>query len=355
MVDNGQPPSDQPPAGQPAPPTPGRPSAEEMAKELRQSVRRNRRRQKGRRIVGLAALALLAALVAWWLWPRPAPVHVRVVVFDQLAVADQPTTLRIGTEPDDARVAAWGGKDVFFMEGNNLFTPTPEPSVVKIQTDATGQGTVEKSFPGTAEIVIIEASYVEKKPHLPVYYRDKGQVFVWPLKSNLLAIELTPGLKNADRLAALAAALAEARTSGWKVVYLATEPDRPLKYQPLRDWAHELMSASAAPRQQLPVELVLAAAGSPAASLPPAEGPPERLPTGPVLGRVKYFDGTPADQARADVLALLKKQFQGHVVRAEVSDKNLTLYVIRSPQADSIVSVPGSWQQLVPALKQAGL
>jgi hypothetical protein len=348
MVDKDQP-SEQPSAA-PAPKAATAARAEEMAKQLRQAVRRSPRWQKGRRLFGFATLVVLVALVAWWLWPRPGPVHVYVIAFDQVAVADQPAHLRIATEPTDPQAKSWGDKDIYFQDAGLLAGANAKPNVITLRTDAKGQVTLERVFPTGVEVANIEVSYVEPESKSPVYHRDKGRVFVWPPKTALLVVELTESLKKASDLPKLAEALRAAGNDGWKAVYLATEPDRPLLYQGLRDWAHEHMGHDAGPTVQLPTEVVLAVSGGGTAG---AGAAPADLPAGPVLGRLSYFDGAAADQVRADVLAALKKQFQGTVVRAVVSEKGLTLYVVRSPQADRVVVVPGSWQQLAAALKQA--
>jgi hypothetical protein len=314
-------PSDQPP---PAPLPAAK--AEEMARQLRAAVRRSRPWGKGRKVFAVAAVAVVAALMAWWWWPRPEPVRVEVIAFDQLTVPDQETAVRIGTEPVDPKAQSWGDQEVYWQELKPPAAQTEADVTVAVRTDKKGLATVMRSFAGTPPFALVEARYLDKSSKPQWESTSRGRVFTWPLKTRLVVIELTTVNKSGDSLAAMSTALEEAQAMGWKVVYLALGPARPLGYQDERNWAHQQMVEEAKPQQ---------------------------LPTGPVLGRSTYFDGADHHEAREQILDGLKKQFQGHVVLVEASKDGLSAKAVGVPPATGTVSIrPGSWRDLAAALKQ---
>jgi hypothetical protein len=320
---------DQPPS-EPPPPAPKQPlpaaKAEELARQLRAAVRRSRPWGKGRKVVAVVALAVVALPLAWWFWPRPEPVHVEVIAFDQLTVPGQETTVRIGTEAVDPKAESWGDQQVYWQELKPPGAQTAADDTVTLRTDKKGMATVKRPFAATPPYALVEARYLDKRSKPPWESASRGRVFVWPVKTRLVVIELTTENKSADNMAALSAALEEAQAMGWKVVYLALGPARPLGYQAERDWAHQQMAEDAKPHQ---------------------------LPTGPVLGRSTYFAGADLQQAREEILAGLKKQFQGHVVLVEASKDTLTAKAVGVPPASGVVLIqPGSWQDLAAVLKQ---
>jgi hypothetical protein len=321
MLYKDQPPSDPPPV---APVPPAAADAEQLAKQLRVAIRQSRPWSKGRKAVGLALLVVLTAALAWWLWPRPEPIHVYVFVPDQVTVAGQDTTLRIATEPANPNDQSWGGQQVFVQELDPLTRVGGKDSTIALRTDDKGLAAVVQRLTATGSYALIEVRYLDAKAQPLWYDKSHGQVFTWPLKSPLLVIELTAAGKNVD-LPAMAAALQQAQGLGWKVVYLATEPERPSEYHKLRGWAQQEMAEDV---------------------------PSEKLPLGPVLGRLTYFDGANAQQARTEVLAALKQQFQGQVVCAKVTQDALTVHVVGSPQATEVRIQPGTWKDLETALKQ---
>jgi hypothetical protein len=324
MLYKDQPPSDQPPpaARQPLPAA----KADELARQLRAAVRRSRPWGKGRKVFALVALAVVAAPLAWWWWPRPLPVRVDVITFDQLTVPNQETTLRIGTEPVDPMAETWGDQEVFWQELKPPGAESAMDDTVTLRTDKKGMATAKRAFIATPPYALVEARYLDKRSKPPWGSTSQGRVFAWPVKTRLVVIELSTANKSVDSLAAMSAALEEVQGMGWKVVYLALGPDRPLGYQAERNWAHLQMAEDAKPHQ---------------------------LPTGPVLGRSAYFDGADAVEARAEVLAGLKKQFQGHVVLLEASKDGLGANAVGVPPAAGVLSLrPGSWQDLPASLKQ---
>jgi hypothetical protein len=312
-------PSDQPPSPEPsAPPAAPSPSrAEEMARQLRAAVRgRSRRWRKGRRITLLIGVVLLAGLLAWWFWPRVQPARVHVIAFDQLAVPDQETTMRIATEPVDPRAEFWGEQEVFAQELKPLQAAKESLNIVTVRTDHMGLGTFTRTFSATPLYALMVVRYEDKRSQPPWHASSQGRVFVWPARTPLLVVELTPEVKSAERWEAMTAALEQARALGWKVAYLAAEPDRPLKYQEWRNWALGQLGEDA-----------------------------------PVLGRLKYYDGSSAQQARAEVLAALKQQFQGRLVHVEATAKALNVQVIGADNAGAPAPIK-SWQDLLPVLQQ---
>jgi hypothetical protein len=253
------------------------------------------------------------------------PVHVDVIAFDQLTVPDQETSVRIGTEPVDPKAESWGDQEVYWQELKPPGAQTAADDTVTLRTDKKGMATVKRPFAATPPYALVEARYLDQRSKPQWGSSSQGRVFAWPVKTRLVVIELTTANKSADSLAAMSAALEQAQAMGWKVVFLALEPDRPLGYQAERNWAHLQMAEDAKPQ----------------------------LPTGPVLGRSTYFDGADLQEARKEILAGLKKQFQGHVVLVEASKDALTATAVGVPPASGVVSIrPGSWQDLAAALKQ---
>jgi hypothetical protein len=324
MLYKDQPPPD-PPTSQPEKAVSSKPPRkdDELTQQLRTAIRRSRPWKKGRKVATWVTLALVAALLAWWFWPRPVPASVYVVAFDQLTVPDQLTPLRIATEPVDSKAEFWGKQEVFVEELKAQRVPGDEPKLVKLRTDATGLAVADWQFTSTPLFALIEA----RCPDVRTKRSDesRARVFVWPAQTPLLVVELTAETKTGDGYAAMAVALDKAQAAGWKVVYLATGPDRPRKYEDLRDWAHQQMAADHG----------------------------EKLPAGPVLGRMSYYDDVNATKARDDVLAGFAKQFKGYVVFADATQNGLNVATVPCTRADCVVSLPrGAWQELERALKQ---
>jgi hypothetical protein len=345
-------PSDEPAPAPKAKAAASRADAEELARNLRVAVRRrNEKWARGRRITAVVLLVLLAGFLAWWFWPRVTPARAHVVALDQLTVPGQPSTLRAATEAVDAKAEYWGGQDVYFQELKLQLVAGEVQVVPKVRSDDKGLATMDRTFSATHPFALVEARMLDERTKPAWNPSSQARVFAWPATTPLLVVELAAEVKdNAAQLAALSAALRLAERRGWKVAYLGTAPERPLKYQELRDWAQGQMGEGAAP-EALPVEAIVIVAGGAAGCFGDAGESATGIPSGPVLGRLRYFDGAAPDAARDEVLAALKKQFQGRIVRAAVGGGKLTVQVLQGPGAEAVRA--GSWEQLVPLLPKA--
>jgi hypothetical protein len=248
---------------------------DEVQQRLREAARRRRPWNVGSCLLTVLLIAVPVGLLTWWFWPRALPPKMMVIAFDQVAVQGKPVTVRAATHPleGDER---WGGLEVFFKE----LTLGAAPTAVPARTDPQGVAEVSWTPKGTGPVIQIEAIYIDKDQRPP--WDDKAQVrvFLWPRESRLLAVDVEPLLKG--KADGAAAALAAARTAGWRIAYLAASADSPLAYRKLHHAALDLHTLEKQP-----------------------------LPDGPVLARLKLLDGTAEAEARKALLASLQDAFAG--------------------------------------------
>jgi hypothetical protein len=259
---------------------------------------------KGRKrspVPGLIAFGMLAGLLAlifWLTWPGPDPPPLMVIASDQLALPNQPVTLRAWLRPQAGGGAAADteGIDLYFAD-TVLGAPAGEKAADRLQAkEATGPdgGAAVRWKPPAGDQ---PTQYVVRYPGIKGRTsgsNDTGRVFTWPAETNLLIVEARHGLMSADDaafrkanvfdlapLARASAALRQALRRGYHVVYLATAADRPEHYLKLRGWLQQ-----------------------------PSQTGELLFPDGPALGRDDY-----AEKANpAAVLQSLKQHFAGKLV-----------------------------------------
>jgi hypothetical protein len=228
----------------PAAPAPKPPSvlAEKLGEKLREEARRRRPRRLTAWLLALLVLAGLAALGAWWFWPRPEPPDLAVTAFDQLAVAGAPLTVRARLEPVVAEAAAGavGGRELTFEA-----VPAAAGGSGKAATDERGLASLAwgEAKEGRSAFV---ARYVlpDRRAESP----GNGRVFVLPEKTDVVVVDVASLTEAGDKLGATdgpaearllpgaAEALRDLARKKYAVVYIATRPERAVSYGRLRDW-----------------------------------------------------------------------------------------------------------------------
>ncbi|HYV37219.1 MAG TPA: hypothetical protein VE988_16045 [Gemmataceae bacterium] len=300
----------------PAPAEASAPSADdELSRRLREAISRKRPWQRTYFFLLLLALISIFAFVAWWFWQRPQPPELMVIGFDHVTRPGKQFTVRAATVPRQPGVDKWGGRDLFFQEVAPPLAESGQP--VALRTGEHGMATATWTLKHPATMAEIEAIYIDDSMRPPWSDRARCRIFTWPSESRLLVLDVDPTMKNSNDWPALAKALAEADSAGWRIVYLAVNANTPADYRPLRDWVIRLQSD---------------------------------LPVGPVLPRTKFPAGEADAVARKKVLAELKGEFSGPVLYM-AGEPGLTLRTVG--QAGEFMGEPiglAGWDKLAAAL-----
>jgi hypothetical protein len=223
------------------PTPPPRRNADELAKQLQASLRR----QRPRPWLLIGGLLLVSALalggLAWWLAPRPDPPPLAALAVDTLAAADESTEARAilvmtEGEPDPVRMA---GQEVVFLESAPA-APGAAPREVKATTDEQGVARADWPLPEgatTAGFLVRYADLRRRKVSL-----TEGRVFRWPRDSAVVLVDVETALAGAPPArwtadphaiaprAGAGPALQALQKDGRRVVYLAPHG---------QGWAHD--------------------------------------------------------------------------------------------------------------------
>jgi hypothetical protein len=318
--------------------------------EVTRLLKAGARKQRPRTWVGLLfwlfVLAVPLGVLLWWVRPRPAPPHLLVLAFDQVATPGEAVALRGQVWPadDEAAGTVLSGHDVFFVIGGGVPGAGREPWQAGAATGEDGAAGVEWQAPARAGVTdfAVRLPGGRGRPNV----EDRGRAFAWPADTHLLIVEPESALTDAPasawrkrapadipRLSGAADALAKASARHYQVVYLAVAADRAPLCRKVRDW----------------VQL-----------RPP--GKEKAFPDGPVLGRPAYGDDMDEARARREVLGELQKRFKGPLAAVARQDKAArvfresglrTFLVMKEGEAPAgVIRVP-SWAELADRLEAA--
>jgi hypothetical protein len=277
-------------------PVPARkPIPEEMVARLRAGARKRKPWTATTWILALLMLALPVALAAWIFWPRPPPVPLVLTAFDQVGVPGQEVVCRARLEAQDpARTDVdLAGRELTFTEFRLTLAKGQAPPSKKVVTQAGGVAAVDWVVPEGAAQIQLTVRHVEADRSHET--SDTARLFGWPRASRVLLVDAAALARGGDKLLqhkpiasvllqpGAAAALRAARSAKFMLAYLATEPERGLRYRLIRDWIKHQ------------------AAG------------PEGIPDGPVLGRLSVAEAASAADFVRQVVEYLKR-FDGPLV-----------------------------------------
>jgi hypothetical protein len=295
VTPEGQPPEGaQPPAaGEAAPAAERKPIPEEMVARLRAGARKRRPWTAATWVILFILLAVPAGLLAWIFWPRSPPVPLVLTAYDQVGERGQAVVCRARLETrDPARADVdLAGREVTF-EQIAFALPREQKAKLKVATQAGGLAEAEWVVPEKLPQIEFTARHVEADQRDET--SDKGRLFGWPRATKVLLVDVTALARAGDQLwqqtvrdqplhAGAATALRAAQSAKFAVAYLATEPQRAVRYHQVRNWIER------------------SAVG------------PKGIPDGPVLGRLSVGgSGSAADLAKAVVEHL--KRFDGPLV-----------------------------------------
>lgn len=274
----------------------------------------------------------LLVLVAWWLYPRPAPPLPPLITFDVLIVpAEEAPVLAIFAQPEEGnRTPSYKGRMMSFQE-SRLPGPGQDLSSAKVTLGEEGVARATLKTPADLRKVAFKALVTGKTPEDRA--EDQAHIFTFEPASDLLLVTVEGTLsrlsaaewekaKEVVSVPEAAPALQAARKRGFQVAYLALEPQTPLAYKKMRLWVHARSAGESF------------------------------LPEGPVLGRMEYPGDAPS--AYTKVLASLKDRFTGRriAVTSDVEIANRlqaggwrTILVADGPPLPNIERLRG-WEEL---------
>jgi hypothetical protein len=269
-------------------PKPANPKADALAKQLKDSLAKRRPRTWKVVLPVLFGSALLIALAAWWLYPRPKGLPLQIIALDTICTPDETphAIAQLLEAPESAVSQRLSGRTVVFREQRLLIAPDVKPREVVTTSDARAQASAEWPVGQAAltEFLVLHVDAEQRRgsPH------ERGRIYVWPKDAPLLIVDADETL-IADELDAKASeALIKAAKDGWRIVYLNLASEQPHEFRTARIWMEKHAG----------------------------------LPIGPLLGRKKFPDDTPVEQVRHDLLKDLQGRFQGKllaVVKTEAS------------------------------------
>jgi hypothetical protein len=283
--------------------------------------------------LGLVLLAFIA-LLAWWLYPRPAPPLPPLVTFDALILPGDEAPVAARFEPaDEAPTPRLEGRSIVFSEKR---LPVPGQELGHAEAALGSDLAVTATLKVAADLPQVAFGAVCRGKDGQESVKDEAQIFIRPAKSALLVVSVEETLSLAGleewgkgNLSAVVGVpeapggLQAAAKAGFQVVYLALDSEKALTYQNMRNW-------------------VRSRAGEGTGA----------LPAGPILARPEYPGA--ADTAYAAVLADLKQRFSG--ARIAVSGSVASARRFQAAGWRTIVVGPGeaapgiervrSWEEL---------
>ncbi len=291
-----QPPANAPqtPAEGAKPPAERKPIPEEMVARLRAGARKRRPWTALTWLILLLFLAIPAGLLAWILWPKPPPAALVLTAYDQVGVSGRGVVCRARLETQDpARTDVdLAGREVTF-EQIAFGLPKGQAARFTVSTQAGGLAVVTWAIPPAVPQLEYTARHVEEDRRSE--NSDRARLFGWPQAAKVLLVDVTALAAVGDKLweqksvrdvslhAGAASALRAARAAKFAVAYLATDPERAVRYRQVRNWVER------------------SAVG------------PQGIPDGPVLGQLSVGGSvTATDLARATVEHL--KRFDGPLI-----------------------------------------
>jgi hypothetical protein len=323
---------------EPQPPSKPPPlSPEEVTRLLKIAARRRRPWSVWSVLFCVLLVGVPLGLLVWWLWPRPAPPHLRVLTFDEVAAPGEPVTLRAQLQPaeDEDPDVSLAGVEVYFRDASGPQPASKETWEEQAVSGADGVATARWQPPALAGGAAFQVHFRGDRRQAGA--SDLGRVFAWPATTPVLIVEPQSTLTGAPasawrtavgdvpRLSAAPEALHAARGKGYQIVYLALASDQPLMHHKLRDWVR---------------------------LRPPAGQKP--FPDGPVLGRPSYAADMDEARARREVLGELRQRFTGPLVavvrQAEAAEAfrqaGLAVLLVAPGEAAQGATRVGSWAEL---------
>jgi hypothetical protein len=263
---------------------------DELAARLQTSLKRRRPRNWPAVLGALLVAILVLGLLAWWLYPGPAPPRLEVIAFDAVAAPDESPSARAQLAfPDDGEYppTLLRGHNIVFLDAMSALLPGQAGVEQSTTSDAKGRAAVPWPLPAPGKPSDFLVRYVDVRRKQGS--SDEAKLFLWARGDKVLLVsveetlvqgDLGPadGARPADVQPQAAQVLAEAAQKGYRIGYLAVTPTTDLRYRKVRGWVRQQQRG--------------------------ADG----LPAGPVLGR-KEYPATDATQARVEVLADVKARF----------------------------------------------
>jgi hypothetical protein len=264
-----------------------------MVARLRAGARKRRPWSAATWIILFVLIAVPAGLIAWIFWPKSPPAPVVLSAYDQVGVRGQAIVCRARLETQDpARTDVDLARREVTFEQIAFSLPKGQAAKSTVATQAGGVAEVEWVVPENLPQIEFTARHVEEDRSGET--SDQARLFGWPRATKVLLVDVTALARPGDKLwqeksvrdaplhAGAAAALRAAQSAKFAVAYLATEPERAVRYRQVRNWA-------------------VRNAGL------------EGIPDGPVLGRLSVSSSaSEADLAKAVVQHL--KRFDGPLV-----------------------------------------
>jgi hypothetical protein len=246
---------------------------EEMARQLKANIRKQRPRYYPTLGLTLAILAIAVALVAWRFWPRPALPPLNLLALDQIARPGETVVMEAWLAPRDPRSAAdLGGLDIAFAPLLLLGRADAPLRDVEVRSAPSGRAEASLAAPAGEEVVDIKVFHVPSQPGQRT--EDRARLFVWKPQTPLLLVEVAavadagPDAWQGKRLDDISPrpsageALQAAHAKHYQVVYVATGAPTPMAYRLMRAWV-ETRSQENGPFPDGPVLGQLPPGGSP--------------------------------------------------------------------------------------------
>jgi hypothetical protein len=255
-----------------------------MTRRLRDELRKQRRGLPLRLLFVLVLFGIPLAVLAWLVWPRPAPPPLAVVAFDACVPLGADAPLHAEVVRDDDNQAIDQRVELVFDEVKAVPGKKADP----IRTITSERGTAHAILSARATDTVVEyvalCAGTEKRRRA----NDRARVYFLPERASLLLVAVETltdasakdwqqrNLLDIQPMADAGAALRGRAGKEERVVYLALGAVDAWQYRRMRNWLTTKVSQGV-------------------------------LPPGPVLGRSAY--GTP-QQTDVEIMAL-KKTFTG--------------------------------------------
>jgi hypothetical protein len=249
---------------------PAKAMAENLAKELKTSLAKDRPRTWKPVLALIGICSLILAMMLWWFLPRAQPPVLQVVAFDDVFTPDEKPIARgqLFAPPGVESALRLSGQQIAFDDQNH------EASV---KSDDKGQGTAEWPTENE-EIAAFFVRFIDRNRRQGSA-KESGRLYIWPKNAKIVLVDADETLTDAHDDAARV--LDQAVENGWHIAYLALAGEKANDFRQARSRIDNLV----------------------------------KLPKGPYLGRRQY--PAPPDSlesARREAVQSLRSKFKGQMV-----------------------------------------
>src|SRR5262245_13998826 len=202
---------------------PSKPAADQLAKELKSSLARERPKTWKPILALIVVCSLILAALLYWFIPRGRPQVLQVVAIDGIFTTDESPEAR-------AQLFAQIEDTAPRLRGHSVAFNNQQGRSVTVETDAKGQAATE--WPTEKEEVASFLVRFVDRDNKQGSLNESGRVFIWPKDVRIVVVDADETL--ADISDDAGTALNQAVEDGWQIAFLALDGNKAQEFRQAR-------------------------------------------------------------------------------------------------------------------------